>query len=93
MAAALVGLLNAVGGGVLRDIAIREEPLVFKPGEHYAGAALAGICVFLGLNALHMHRLSAGIAAICVVCGVRLASAWLGLKTRPLASMGWMERS
>lgn len=93
MAAALVGLLNAVGGGVLRDIAIREEPLVFKPGEHYAGAALAGTCVFLGLNALHVHRWPTGIAAIAVVFGVRMASAWLGLKTRPLASMGWMERS
>jgi uncharacterized membrane protein YeiH len=32
-AAVLVGVVNAVGGGVLRDVLVREEPLVFRPSE------------------------------------------------------------
>jgi len=28
----LVGMCNAVGGGLLRDVLVREEPLVFKAG-------------------------------------------------------------
>ena len=32
-AVALVGTVNAVGGSVARDVLVREEPLVFKPGE------------------------------------------------------------
>ena len=32
-AAVLVGVINAAGGGLLRDIITREEPLVFRPGQ------------------------------------------------------------
>jgi uncharacterized membrane protein YeiH len=31
--AVLVGACNAVGGGLLRDILTREEPLIFKPRQ------------------------------------------------------------
>lgn len=41
-AAMLVGLVNACGGGVMRDILTREEPLLFKPGQFYALAAALG---------------------------------------------------
>ena len=44
---ALVGCVNAVGGGMLRDVLVREEPLIFKPGEFYALAALAGVLLFI----------------------------------------------
>ena len=54
---ALVGCVNAVGGGVLRDVLVREEPLIFKPGEFYALAALAGVL------ALHRARRRAAPAA------------------------------
>src|SRR5262249_995841 len=35
MGATLVGMCNAVGGGLLRDVLVREEPLMFKPGQLY----------------------------------------------------------
>ena len=41
-AAILVGLCNAVGGGLLRDVLVREEPLLLKPGQLYVVATLAG---------------------------------------------------
>jgi len=45
-AAVLVGLCNAVGGGLLRDVIVREEPLLLKPGQLYFLATLVG-CVAL----------------------------------------------
>ena len=49
-AAILVGVINASGGGLLRDIITREEPLVFKPGQFYVLTALAGAVVFVCLT-------------------------------------------
>ena len=48
--ALLVGICNAVGGGLLRDVLVREEPLVFKPGQLYALAALAGCVLFVVMS-------------------------------------------
>lgn len=48
-AAILGGTLTAVGGGLLRDILVREEPLLFKPGQFYALVAIGGCCLFLAL--------------------------------------------
>lgn len=45
-AAMLVGMVNACGGGVLRDVLTREEPLLFKPGEFYALAAALGASMY-----------------------------------------------
>lgn len=49
-AAVLVGVVNATGGGALRDVLAREEPLMFKPGQFYVLAALAGTALFVGLR-------------------------------------------
>jgi uncharacterized membrane protein YeiH len=48
-AAIVGGTLTAVGGGLLRDILVREEPLLFKPGQFYALVAIGGVCLYLGL--------------------------------------------
>jgi uncharacterized membrane protein YeiH len=45
-AAMLVGVINACGGSVVRDILTREEPLLFKPGQFYALAATLGSAVY-----------------------------------------------
>ena len=46
-AALLVGLCNAVGGGLLRDVLVREEPLLLKPGQLYVLATLGGCAAFV----------------------------------------------
>ena len=46
-AALLVGVCNAVGGGLIRDVLVREEPEMFKPGQLYVLAALAGCFTFV----------------------------------------------
>ena len=64
-AAVLIGLVNAVGGGVLRDLLVREEPLVFKPGQFYLLTALAGAVTFVFCSIT--LELSANLAAIVAV--------------------------
>ena len=44
--AVLVGMVNASGGGLLRDVLVRDEPLLFKPGQFYVLAAFAGCLLF-----------------------------------------------
>jgi uncharacterized membrane protein YeiH len=47
-AAIFVGVVNAVGGSVVRDVLTNTEPLLFKPGQFYVVAALAGCCTYVG---------------------------------------------
>lgn len=82
VSASLVGVVNAVGGGVLRDLLVREEPLVFKPGEFYAVAALAGCVLFVALVAgLGVGESVAALAGIAASFAVRLLSIRLGWRT------------
>ena len=49
-AAVLVGLCNAVGGGLIRDVLVRDEPLLLKPGQIYFLATLVGCAGFVFLT-------------------------------------------
>jgi len=49
-ASIMVGVINAVGGGLLRDVLVREEPLMFKPGQLYVLVAFAGCMLFVLLT-------------------------------------------
>lgn len=64
-AAMLVGVINASGGGLLRDVLVRDEPLLFKPGQFYVLAAFAG-CLLFPLLALHF-RMEATPAALLAI--------------------------
>lgn len=61
----LVGMTNAVGGGLMRDVIVRDEPLILKPGQLYALAALGGCIVFLGVVELYQWEVA--------------QAAWLGI--------------
>lgn len=85
LTAALVGVVNAVGGGILRDVLVREEPLVFRPGEFYALAAMAGCAVFVVLSdLLHVAPILAATVGVTVACAARLLSVGLGWRTGAL---------
>jgi uncharacterized membrane protein YeiH len=55
MAAVMVGVINAAGGGLLRDVLVREEPLLFKPGQLYVLAVALGATLFTTL-VLHFEK-------------------------------------
>lgn len=80
--ALLIGVINPVGGGVLRDMMSREDPVIFRPGEFYAAAALAGGAVFLALAlGLGVAAQWAAVAGVAVTLLVRLASVRFGWRT------------
>lgn len=64
-AAVMIGTINAVGGGLLRDIIVRVEPLMLKPGQFYVLAALFGSILFVWL--VIGTALSAPRAALIVI--------------------------
>ncbi len=77
LAALLVGMCNAVGGGLLRDVLVREEPLVFKPGQLYSLAALGGCTLFVvlshyyGIDTNHAAWISIGATALLRLLAIR----------------------
>lgn len=84
--ALLVGVANAAGGGVLRDVLSREEPIIFQPGEFYALAALAGAAAFAALTlGVGLPASRAAPPAILLTFLVRLLSLRLGWRTAALS--------
>ena len=85
MAAILVGMINAAGGGLLRDVLVREEPLVFKPGQFYVMAALVGCTAFplLTLKA-DWPVSSAALLSIALTVALRIAAIQFNWRTEPL---------
>ena len=80
--AIIVGACNAVGGGLIRDILVREEPLIFKPRHLYTLAALAGILVFVVLSHRYgVDTVQAAWIGIFVTMAMRLAAIRFGWKT------------
>ncbi len=83
-ASVFVGVVNATGGEVLRDVLTRREPTIFKPGTPSALAALAGCLVFLLLVfPLHMEGTAAGLLSVTVVFLIRVLSLRYDVRTRP----------
>ncbi|HRE05511.1 MAG TPA: trimeric intracellular cation channel family protein [Opitutaceae bacterium] len=93
-AAILVGVINAAGGGVLRDVLTREEPLVFKPGQFYVLIALAGALVFVVLRQqTHLSTTGAALIAIGLTFLLRILTILFNWKTSALASVNTPDRS
>jgi uncharacterized membrane protein YeiH len=56
LAALILGIITAVGGGSLRDVLMGRTPRVFERGEPYAIAALLAVLVFLAGERLGLDR-------------------------------------
>jgi len=83
-AAILIGVVNAVGGGLLRDVLVREEPFLFKPGDFYALVAAAGAGLFCLLTTASGWRSAQAAAVVIpVTFALRLLSHRMGWTTRP----------
>jgi uncharacterized membrane protein YeiH len=86
-AAILVGVVNAAGGGLLRDILTRAEPLVFKPGQFYVLTAVAGAVSFVFLAVqLNVSATLAGIVAIVVTAVFRVLTILFNWRTSALGA-------
>jgi uncharacterized membrane protein YeiH len=78
-----VGVVNAVGSGLIRDVLVREEPLMLKPGQFFIIASVLGVAGFTVLT--HFFRaplVLSAIAAIATMFVFRLLAIFFEWKTR-----------
>ncbi len=73
VAAILFGTLTGIGGGMVRDVLVREIPTVLRT-DIYALAALIGATVIVGGCALHVPLFVASSLGAVLCFGVRLGA-------------------
>jgi len=88
VAATLLGMLTGIGGGMVRDVLVREIPTVLRT-ELYAVAALIGAAAVVAGRMLHLPS-GAAVTAGAVLCfGLRFMAMRFGWQlpiARPLNS-------
>ncbi|WP_028925981.1 trimeric intracellular cation channel family protein [Pseudonocardia acaciae] len=75
VAACLVGVISGIGGGVTRDVLLREIPLVLHR-DIYALPAVAGAVLVTSGNALGWPSTPVLVAAAALIASVRLLAIW-----------------
>jgi uncharacterized membrane protein YeiH len=75
--AALLGMLTAIGGGMLRDVLVADIPAVLH-SDLYAIAALAGAIVVVAGHVLNAPLAASALAGATVCFGIRLMALWRG---------------
>jgi uncharacterized membrane protein YeiH len=81
----VVGMVNAVGGGILRDVLMRKEPSMFQPGTLDESLALIGCILFVMLiRILSYEQSQAAWITIAVVFAIRMIAIRYQIRTKPL---------
>lgn len=75
----LMGTMTGVAGGVLRDVITAQVPLILRR-DIYATAAIAGVVLYLLLEASGLGRPAAFGAGVAVVIALRLLAIRWGLQ-------------
>ena len=76
--AIFVGVISAVGGGVLRDLLLNMPISVMHVGSLYAVAAGAGTLVLITMNTLGSGLVAASITCVAVTTAIRLLAVRFG---------------
>jgi uncharacterized membrane protein YeiH len=81
----LVGIVNAVGGGLLRDVIIRRDPEIFMPGAWFVTAVTAGCVLYITLtDRFGIGEYAAAWITITFIFLVRIAAIYTDVRSRPL---------
>ncbi len=81
----LVGMVNAVGGGILRDVLMGREPSMFQTGTLEEVLALLGCIFFVGLvRAFAVSQYYAAWLTIAVVFTLRVIAVRYHIHSKPL---------
>jgi uncharacterized membrane protein YeiH len=75
--ALFVGVITAIGGGVVRDVLVARVPVVLRR-EVYAVAALIGSGLVVIADVMDIDRAVAGVIGVTVTAIVRLLAAYKG---------------
>ncbi len=86
LVALLLGVVTAVGGGVLRDVVCGITPQIFSGGPLYATASAIGAAVFILLERTTLDlNLSVALSALLIVV-VQMASVRFRIHLKPALS-------
>ncbi len=84
----VVGMVNAVGGGILRDVLTNIEPDMFVPGTLSQSLALLGCLLFLLLiDGVHLSQFDGAWITIAVVFVARLIAIRYRIETKPFREL------
>ncbi|NUS02835.1 MAG: trimeric intracellular cation channel family protein [Nonomuraea sp.] len=72
--AALLGVVTAVGGGMIRDVLAGEIPTLLYDRQLYAVPALLGSAVMAGVYSAGLHGWPATLAAAMLAFGLRITA-------------------
>lgn len=72
---ALVGVITGIGGGVLRDVLLREIPTVLRREVYAVAAVLGAVVVVLG-DRWGLPPVPVALAAAALVAAVRVLALW-----------------
>jgi uncharacterized membrane protein YeiH len=81
--AILLGVITAVGGGVLRDVLARRTPAIFTGGPLYATATFIGASLFVILDAFDINRDLAVVITVITIFAIHMLSIRYKLHLRP----------
>jgi len=76
----ILGTITGVAGGVIRDVLSAEIPFVLRRGNLYASAVIAGIALYLTLEALGVAHQTAALTGMGLIAALRLAAIRWGLQ-------------
>jgi uncharacterized membrane protein YeiH len=77
-----VGVVNAVGSGLIRDVLVGEEPLMLKPGQFFVIASVLGVAGFTVLTQFfRVPIVPSAIAAIAITFVFRLLAIFFDWRT------------
>lgn len=69
-----VGTVAGVGGALIRDILINEQPEHFKPGSFYVLAAIPGCIAYFILRTVELPVIISAAVSIGAVVAIRMSS-------------------
>jgi uncharacterized membrane protein YeiH len=76
----VMATMTGTAGGVLRDVLLNEIPLVFRGGNIYATAAVAGASVYLLVQQAGLDEGGATWIGMVTVAALRFAAIYWGLQ-------------
>lgn len=79
--AIILGLMTAIGGGIVRDICMARPPQTFQAGPLYTTAALMGAIVFAAMKQFPYVEAHAAITGVILVIVLRYAALYFNWQT------------
>ena len=83
LVAVLLGVITAVGGGILRDIVARRTPAIFTGGPLYATATALGSLLFATLDRIDLNRDLAVALTVSTIFTIHMLSIRFRLHLKP----------